>query len=249
MKKILLFLMFALFTLPGSATVRIFVQSTNGLAWVRYECTGGEVVRAFAINVTVDHGVILAVSNFLRGASSAAAPGFGVSPSGFRDYVTVGSGSNADWTSPSYSPIARSSDFPADTLPGLNSSGVTLEFGAIWDNTIPASAPPSTGTLCSLQISQAAKVSLSENASRGGVIVTPSDMTFAVAFSDALVDPEIAITGANIEGGNMIVTFKGGELESAPSPTGPWTGTGNTSGNYSEPIDPSGSRFYRVRHQ
>jgi hypothetical protein len=32
-------------------------------------------------------------------------------------------------------------------LPGLNSSGVTLEFGGLWDPTVPAAVPPATGAV------------------------------------------------------------------------------------------------------
>ena len=44
----------------------------------------------------------------------------------------------------------------------------------------------------------------------------------------------------------LTVTWEnGGELEWAPTPSGPWTKTGNTSGSYSEAVS-SGAKFFRV---
>ena len=51
----------------------MFVQGTNGLANINYQCTAGETVRSFALDVSVDRGVILAVTNFFRASSAAPA--------------------------------------------------------------------------------------------------------------------------------------------------------------------------------
>ena len=55
------------------AEVRVYVEPLGGLAWLKYECTAGEVVRAFALDVTVDRGVILGVSDYVVGESTASA--------------------------------------------------------------------------------------------------------------------------------------------------------------------------------
>jgi hypothetical protein len=245
-KKCLAILISYLFATGAGATVRVFVQDTNGLAAIKYQCTAGEVVRAFALNVTVDNGVILGISNFLRGPGTPLASGYGIFPAAFRDYVTVSSGTNADFTSVNYTPLATVADSPADTLPGLNSSGITLEFAALWDPAAPALAPPSIGTLCLIQISRRANVTISANTSRGGLVAAPSDLSLASQFIAAEVDPEIAILQATITNSVMFILFKGGELESAPALTGPWTGTGNTNGTFTEPVAATGNRFYRV---
>src|SRR5438128_1870131 len=88
------------------AEVRVFVQEENMVASVKYECTGGEVVRAFGLNVTVDHGQIIGVSNYFKGESTAAARGYGIFPAAFRDHITVGSGTNINWDVPGYAPLA-----------------------------------------------------------------------------------------------------------------------------------------------
>jgi hypothetical protein len=245
MNRCRIFLALWLLAVSAQGSVRVYVQATNGMASINYECTAGEVVRAFALDVTVDRGQILGVTNFFRGPSTPTTRGYGLFPASFRDTITVSSGTNANWNASAYSPVAVVADNPAGTLPGLNSSGVTLEFGGIWDPSVPAAMPPASGTLCSLQISQTANVNVSANLTRGGIIGA-SDITSTPLFAGALVGP--AITRATLENGVMTVLFQGGELESAPDLNGPWTGTGNTTGRYTETPGPLPAKFYRVHY-
>ena len=244
MKNSLLLLLFLLCPVRGA--VIVFVQATNGLANINYTCTAGETVRAFALDVSVDRGQIIAVTNYFRGLSTAAGNGYGIFPASFRDNVTVSSGSNANWNATGYSPLAAAADDPAGTLPGLNSSGVTLEFGALWDPAVPAAIPPASGTLCALQLNQTANVSIAANTSRGGIIASPPEVSISPQFIGALVGP--AITSAQAANGVVTVHFQGGELESAPAVNGPWTGTGNTSGTFTETDGAFPVRFFRVHY-
>jgi hypothetical protein len=246
MKRLLL-LMGVWSLVPGArGDVQVYVQGTNGVANLNYRCTAGEVIRAFALDVRVDNGQIVGVTNFFRGLSTATAQGYGVFPASFRDNIAVTSGTNANWNVGGYSPLAVVADNPAGTLPGLNSSGVTLELGAIWDPTIPAALPPASGTLCSLQLSQTAHVTVAPNLSRGGIIASPPDLVITSQFSGALVGP--AITSTSFASGVITILFQSGELESSPAVDGPWTGTGNTSGTYTETLGPSPATFYRVHY-
>jgi hypothetical protein len=228
------------------ATVRVFVQESNGVAWVKYECTAGEVIRAFALDVTVDKGRILSVSDFLRGPSTAAQPGYGIFPASFRDHITVGPGTNVNWNVASYTPLAVVADSPGNTQPGLNTAGVTLEFGGLWDPAEPGTIPGPTGTLCSLRVSERAVVSVSANSMRGGIVATNPAVILTPTFSGAVVQPP-EITSVSVTEGVLHVTFAGGELEVAPTISGLWAGTGNTSGQHSEPVTDGTSKFYRVR--
>jgi hypothetical protein len=246
MKYSLLLLSLLLPAFSARSTVRVFVQGTNGLANINYQCTAGEVVRAFALDVTVDSGQILGVTNYFRGPSTATARGYGVFPASFRDNVTVSSGTNANWNTNAYSPMAVPADNPTGTLPGLNSNGVTLELGAIWDPSVAAAIPPASGTLCSLQLSQTANVTVAPNASRGGIVASPPEVIIVPQFVGALVGP--AITSATLVNGVITILFQGGELETSPAADGPWTGTGNRSGTYTETLGPSPTKFYRVHY-
>jgi len=232
------------------AEVRVFVQEDNRAASIKYECTGGEVVRAFALNVSVDRGQITGISNYLKGQSTPSARGYGIFPAAFRDHITVGAGNSVDWNTPDYTPVAVVADRPADTLAGLNSSGVTLEFGGLWDPAVPAAVPPPSGTLCTLQLSEAANVSVTANLSRGGVIPSSSDITITPSFTGSFVDPALpAITGLTLTNGVVTITFVGGELVSAQAPDGTWLGTGNTNGAYTESVGQGASKVFRVRHR
>jgi hypothetical protein len=245
MRRSLLILGLALHCFSSFAVVRVFVQDGNGVANINYQCTAGEVVRAFALNVSVDRGQIVGVTNYLRGPSTLSAPGYGVFPASFRDNVVVSSGTNANWSAPAYSPLAVVADAPLDTLPGLNSGGVTLEFGAIWDPSLPSAAPAASGTLCTLLLSQTANVTISPNLTRGGLLASPPDFVLTPQFGGALIGP--AIISVSITNGNFNLNFQDGELETAPTPAGPWTGTGNVGGVYTETPSLS-AKFYRVHH-
>jgi hypothetical protein len=247
--RLVLFLI-CLLVASARGEVRVFVREESRAAAIKYECTGGEVVRAFALNVSVDRGFITGISNFFKGESTPAAQGYGIFPAAFRDQITVGTGTNINWDVPGYSPLAVVSDRPADTLPGLNSSGVTLEFGGLWDPTMPGAVPPAAGTLCTLQISQAANVTVAANVSRGGVIPASSDITITPTFTGAFVDPAFpAITSLTLTNGVITINFVGGELVSVATMGSGWVGTGQTNGVYAEPVGQGGPKFYRVRHR
>ena len=57
------------------AEVRLFVQEIRGLALTNYECTAGDVARAFALDVRVDRGQTVGFSQFFRGESRAGSSG------------------------------------------------------------------------------------------------------------------------------------------------------------------------------
>lgn len=227
------------------AEVRVLVQDTNGIAWIDYECTAGEVVRAFALDITVDQGQITGIFGFFRGESQPGATGYGIFPASFRDHITVGGGTNIDWSGSDYTPLAAYSDSPGNTLPGLNSAGVTLELAGLWDPAEPSAVPGPTGTLCALQFSQPARVSVAPNLYRGGVVSAFSETIIQPVFIGSPVGP--VITSAVAENGVMTVLFHGGELETAPTAEGPWSGTGDVSGTHRDPIETNQSRFYRVK--
>jgi len=248
--KVGLVLLNCLVLASACAEVRVFVREENRTAVIKYECTDGEVVRAFALDVSVDRGQISGITNYFRGESTAAAQGYGIFPASFRDHITVPKGTNIDWEVPDYTPLADVSDQPGDTLPGLHSSGVTLEFGGLWDPTVPAAIPPGSGTLCTLQLSEAAHVSVAPNLSRDGVLSTSADLTITPTFTGAFVDPDFpAITGLTLINGMMTINFIGGELFSATALDGIWFETGYTNGIFTESVESGSTKFHRVIHR
>ena len=238
----------------AGAGVRVYVEGADGVAWIKYECTAGEVVRAFALDVSVDRGKIVGISNFFVGPSTAVARGYGIFPAAFRDHVaaTVTSGTVANWSAAGYDPLAAAADAPADTLPGLGSNGVTLEFGALWDAALPAAAPAASGTLCGLQLSQeaillGAHVTVAANASRGGVVASPDGNVITPTFVGTYIGPPHILSITLVDGAVRIL-FEGGELETALRLDSSWTATGNTSGTHAEALEAVKAKFFRV-HQ
>jgi hypothetical protein len=245
-KEMRLGLLFGLLLVPwAQAEVRVSVQDTNGVAWITYQCTAGEVVRAFALDVSVDSGQIVGIFGFFRGLSQPGATGYGIFPASFRDQIAADSGTNTDWSPSGYTPLADVTDSPDNTLPGLNSPGVTLELGGLWDPTVPAAIPGASGTLCALQLSQPAHVSVAANAIRGGIVSAFPGTTVQSVFIGAPVGP--LINSATLQSEVMTVLFSGGELQTAAAANGPWTDTGNRSGLYIDPVGTNQARFYRVR--
>lgn len=231
-------------TAASHAAVSVYISDQNGLAWLHYACTAGELVRGFALDIEVDRGVILGVTNFLVGPSRANARGYGIFPGSFRDNVPLQDGITPVWNAPGYSPLAITADLPTDTKGGLQTSSVTLELGALWDPGVSGTQPDANGTLCALVLSQPAQVSVSANRGRGGVTLVNSDANSFPQFTGAAVGP--LITSVSRSNGALHILFNGGELQTAPTAVGPWTGTGNTSGSYTETQPPEAEKFYRV---
>ena len=228
------------------AEVRVFVQSSNAVARVNYECTAGEVVRAFALDVSVDTGRIIGVSDYFRGLSTAENQGYGIFPASFRDNITVDPQNNINWNASEYTPLAVMADNQLDTLAGLNSSGVTLELGGLWDPNVPEAVPKPTGTLCSLHISSGTTVTIKANHSRGGVVLSEPGIILDPVFTGAFVQPP-EITELSLTNGLLSIKFAGGQLETASTVAGPWTATGNSDNRFIESVGDTAQKFYRVR--
>ncbi len=133
-----------------------------------YNCTAGEKVAAFALDISVDAGAIIDVNNYHVGVSTAASPGYGIFPANFDRYITVNAdGEVDDWGIAGYSPVADANDKGA--AGGLGSAAITLEFGGLWEG--DANAPPSSGMLCTITLSEPALISAVTNSIRGNVVL------------------------------------------------------------------------------
>jgi hypothetical protein len=164
MRKLMLIVAAIAIAAPALATVEIGITDLGGgQAGITYNCTAGEDVRAFALDITVDAGVIEAVSGYHSGESLAPGEGYGIFPGNFRDYINPAA---PDWGDANYTPIAPSGD--PDALGGLGTAGVTIELGSLY---VDANAPGASGTLCVLTISDTATMCVELNTSRGGVVL------------------------------------------------------------------------------
>jgi hypothetical protein len=202
MKKLSVVLAALLSTSPAWAAVQIIVVPDGKTATVKYATTAGEKVRAFALDITVDKGAILKISDFIRGESTAQKPGYGIFPGSFRNYITVNpdTGEVAAWDVNDYTPVADPCDYPSNslagqnTLGGLGTRGITVEMGALYYPTDDSSpnAPLNQGTLFKLTLSEAAKLTVKLNEVRGGIVLTNPDVPAVVDLTGAVNVPIVS---------------------------------------------------------
>ena len=176
MKKIIFIMAVLAFGACASAAVRIIVEGQNGLAAIKY-ATDGEKVRAFALDVKLSAGTFTGISGYIKGESTITEPnhlGYGIFPARFSQYISVDAqtGEVTAWDVNDYNPLADPCD--PGSLGGLGTGGVTLEMGSLYYPPADSSpnAPPNAGLLCKLAISQSAKVTVTANALRGGIVLT-----------------------------------------------------------------------------
>ncbi|MBC8217041.1 MAG: hypothetical protein H8E73_01120 [Planctomycetes bacterium] len=183
MKKTIVALSVVMLTVPAWAGVAITVTDLDdGMAGIDY--SGTDLVRAFALDITVDAGTIDAISDFAVGDDNN---GYGIFPASFSRNIVVDpvTGDVSDWAVAGYSPVADAGDPGA--LGGLGTNGVTIEMGSLYDT----KAPPLSGRLCVITCSEPCKVTVTTNATRGNVVLEDA--------SEAVVDlagaTEIQIAG------------------------------------------------------
>jgi len=184
MKKTIVALSVVMLTAPAWAGVAITVTDLgDGMAGIDY--SGTELVRAFALDITVDAGTIDAIDDFVVGDDNN---GYGIFPASFSRNIVVDpvTGDVSDWAVAGYTPVADAGDPGA--LEGLGTNGITIEMGSLYD----AKAPPLSGRLCVITCSEPCKVTVTTNATRGNVVLEDA--------SEAAVDlagaTEIQIAGA-----------------------------------------------------
>jgi hypothetical protein len=151
----------------------------GGIVRIDYAVTGSPKVRAFALDITVDKGTINEISNFKIGESTTDSKGYGIFPANFSRYITVDPNTSQviTWDVNNYTPIADAND--PNALGGLGTGGITVEMGALYYPTADNSpnAPDMTETLFKIKVSQSCNVSITQNMTRGGVVLTDPSIT------------------------------------------------------------------------
>lgn len=187
MRRSFLIVAILLFAAPAMATVTVSaVQSASPCdeVVVSYTCTGGDEVRAFALDIVVDGNLaITGISGFQTGEGAK----YGIFPGKFRDEIDP---ADPNWSEPNYNPIAPGTD--PDALGGLDTNGITVELGALYTD---GNEPASDGNLFTLQVRPTAgpvagTLTITANAVRGGVVDVNSD---AVVSPDLVLASGVAI--------------------------------------------------------
>ena len=138
-----------------------------GVVRIDYSFSGGpgepNRVRAFALHVSVDVGTIDAISDYKEGESSQhGTKGYGIFPGS----IDLTDPENPDWNDP----VAPDEDRGAEGT-GLGTDTVILEMGSLYAGGDP-NAPPASGTLCRLTVSDGCWMTIDEEQSvRGGIVL------------------------------------------------------------------------------
>lgn len=159
----------------------------------------------------------------------------------WRDVANAGSGElpAAQRVSPVTYPNAWIRLVRENTASNLIQSYLSTD-GTTWtwygDYTMPGALLPETLML--------GLVSTSHN-NGTGMIATSMFGDFSITTPTGNLLPQIDAISSH---GSLlhILWSNGGELESAPFSEGPWTGTGDSDGNYSAPLQPGGPKYFRA---
>lgn len=171
MKKIVLGVVILLIAAPVWAdTVNIDVNDEGGgTISIEYSVSDANLVRAFALNITVDNGAVIeSISDYVTGECNAVAKGYGIFPGGI---VIDSNGDPSDYNTPVAPPDAPDS-------PGqLGSGSIVIEMGSLYTG---ANSPGTSGRLAKLKITGIDDCNLcisSVNTLRGGIVMEDTSIT------------------------------------------------------------------------
>jgi hypothetical protein len=194
MKKFILALLLVLIASPVWAIINITATDLGGgIAAIDY--SGTELARAFALDITVDEGIIEDINDFATGDENN---GYGIFPANFKRHITISDTGQVDsWIVKEYTPVADAND--PDALGGLGTAGVTIEMGSLY----VTAAPPLSGRLCTVKCSKSCLLTVAVNSLRGSVVLEDANQA-TVALAGAtnipiVISSPIVYTGLHPE--------------------------------------------------
>ena len=171
---------------PATATVVVTCQDLGGgVAQFSYNASDETIlVRAFALDVTVNNGATIeSIFDYKVGISTADDPGYGIVPGS----IVIDSGEVIDWGTPIANPAA-------DTLPGLGTSGITVEMGSLYKG--EQNAPLVSDAIFKIAIdwnnATMVNVNIALNTTRGGIVMEDSDYNHNIELLGRTLIPEPA---------------------------------------------------------
>ncbi|MHC4195819.1 MAG: hypothetical protein ACYSYU_10870 [Planctomycetota bacterium] len=161
MKKIILLLVMAMFAAPAMAAVTIEVNDLGG-GWLAldYNSTDDVNIVSFGLDISVSAGNIIDVNILHVGENDANGLGFGIFPASFDRFIDP---NDPNWGNAGYTPVADAGDPGA--AGGLPGPAITIELGALGH---PA---PKSGRLIEIKVDAPCTMCVSNNSSRGGVVL------------------------------------------------------------------------------
>jgi hypothetical protein len=194
MKKLCLVLAVLMVATPAWAVVNITCSQVSGtkMVDVSYQVVSEpNKVRGFGLDITVDSGAKIIDVNSYPVYPTNYVGKYWVYPGG----IVISGGQVTDPNKP----VALSTDPGA--LGGIDTNGITIEMGSLYyptgDNS--ANAPPLTGTLLRFKVDKACGVTITENAVRGGVVLTNPTLNPNVDSPGANGKPKFQVTDVVIQ--------------------------------------------------
>ena len=155
MKKIIVTLVVLLLTAPAWADVTITATDVGGgVVEITYDSNEASLIRAFALDITVNDGNIVDVNDDVN-ADYDIYPG-SIQIDGAGNITDAGS--------------AVCSDAYPGTLGGLGTNGATIEAASLYEAGVDP-APAASGLLLKLTVSEDCTLTIAENAIRGGIVL------------------------------------------------------------------------------
>ena len=155
MGRLNLLVVTVLIAAPAFAGVRVSCQTGGNEVTLMYDAsTETELVRAFALDITVQGATITGVKD--------ANPSYNIYPGSIVIDEETG------WITDEGTPVADAAEY-AGTSPGLGSNAVTIEMAAMY---VDGEAPPAAaGEIITLVLSRPGNVKVTENVIRGGIVM------------------------------------------------------------------------------
>ena len=173
MKKIILALTILAMVVPAiaapSAVTVTAVDEGGGVVALNYT-SGPNLPRAFALDITVSAGVISDVN--VTGAQP------------FNIYMgTIDVNQSTGVIDSNGTPVAPQSDAPGGTQGGLETDGITIEMGSLYEKGVEPD-PCASGLLIKVTVTENCTLSIDENTTRGGIVM-----------EDVSIEPDVTLTG------------------------------------------------------
>jgi hypothetical protein len=225
---------------PNSITITAIVVDSNLPAEVviTYDVITGKIPRAFALDIMVDAGKITEVGNFFVGECNDS-NGYGIFPASFGRYINPASPNWAD-VNVNYTPVADACDLPGGTQGGIDTNGITIEMGSLYDASKGKGPPEDSGMLCSIWVDSDCRVDLALNVGRAGIVMedgnSPDNITLigcgvvvectvpdVVGWTSELAQAAIIAAGFDINDitDEVSMTIADGNVISTDPPAGP----------------------------
>ena len=181
MKKTILIL--AMLMLAATARADVTVQATqvgdtNEVAITYLVTSEPNLVRAFALDITVVGANIVDIKDYFTGESSSDSNGYGI----FMGSIDLTNPAVPVWNNP-VAPISYPNS--AGEIPG---QAITVEMGSLYKGA--PNAPANSGLLCTIVVSDDCNVGLELEGRRGGITMETGD---APTGSVSLIGCEVVI--------------------------------------------------------